>query len=266
MEGRQAQRGPSIERRALDRDRARATSSESSARNGTRDRLRALTRCDRCSSCRGIAFAAHPLRRLDRRASSTARRCCCGPRGRRLVTSAGLDRDTVTSVARSYDGETSAEAAALAPSDLQAISPLPSSDRHATWSAKYGSSDPTEKDGEPWVKIHVELSGTPWAARASIYPIPADGLSVPTRSGTALRTGDNGGFRYATWSTETGARIQLMANLPEAEVRELADRLELVGPDDPRLDRFEDVVPGEARRCATCGATFRTSPSTFDDG
>ncbi|MFD2024616.1 hypothetical protein [Promicromonospora aerolata] len=168
-------------------------------------------------------------------------------RGRHLVTSAGLDRDTVTSVARSYDGETSAEAAALAPSGLQAISPLPSSDRHATWSAKYGNSDPTEKGGEPWVEIHVELSGTPWAARASIYPIPAGGLSVPTRSGTAIRTGDNGGFRYATWSTETGARIQLMANLPEAEVRELAGRLELVGPHDPRLDRFEDVVPGEAR-------------------
>jgi hypothetical protein len=163
--------------------------------------------------------------------------------GNYLVTSAGLDRDTVTSVARSYDGETSAEAAALAPPGLEAVSPLPSSDREAMWYAKYGDNDPREKDGEPWVQIHVELSGTPWAARASIYPIPADGLTVPTPSGTAMRSGDNGGFRYATWTTDTGARVQLMANLPEAEVRELADHLELVGPRDPRLERFNLTIP-----------------------
>jgi hypothetical protein len=111
------------------------------------------------------------------------------------------------------------------------------------WYAKYGDNDPTEKDGEPWVQLHVELSGTPWAARASIYPIPADGLTVPTPSGTAMRSGDNGGFRYATWTTDTGARVQLTANLPEAEVRELAGHLELVGPRDPRLEQFNLTVP-----------------------
>lgn len=163
--------------------------------------------------------------------------------GSYLVTSAGLDRDTVMSVVRSYDGETSADAAALAPPGLHAVAPLPSSDRDATWSARYGDNDPTEKDGEPWVEIHVELSGTPWAARASISPIPPDGLAVPTPSGTAIRSGDNGGFRYATWTTDTGARVQLMANLPEAEVRELARRLELVGPHDPRLQRFDLSTP-----------------------
>lgn len=167
--------------------------------------------------------------------------------GNHLVTSAGLDRETAVSVARSYDGETSAEAAALAPPGLQAIAPLPWSDRNASWYAKYGNPDPTE-NGEPWIQIQVELSGTPWAARASINPIPADGLTVPTPSGTAMRSGDNGGFRYATWTTETGARVQLMANLPEAEVRELAGRLELVGPHDPRLERFDLTVPREADR------------------
>jgi hypothetical protein len=163
--------------------------------------------------------------------------------GNYLVTSAGLDRDTVESVARSYDGETSAEAAALAPPGLEAISSLPSSDREAMWYAQYGNPDPTEKDGELWIQIQVELSGTPWAARASIYPIPADGLRVPTPSGTEMRSGDNGGFRYATWTTDTGARVQLMANLPEAEVRELAGHLELVASDDPRLDGFDLITP-----------------------
>ncbi len=163
--------------------------------------------------------------------------------GSYLVTSAGLDRDTVTSVAGSYEGETSARATVLAPPGLQALSPLPSSDRDATWSAKYGNNDPTEKDGEPWVQIHVELRGAPWAAQASINPIPADGLTVPTPSRTAMRSGDNGGFRYATWTTDTGARVQVMANLPESEVRELAGRLKLVGPHDPQLDRFDLATP-----------------------
>ncbi|WP_369374472.1 hypothetical protein AB1046_09000 [Promicromonospora sp. Populi] len=160
-----------------------------------------------------------------------------------LVTSAGLDRDTVMSVARSYDGETSAEAAALAPPGLEAITPLPSSDRDATWYAQYGNPDPTEKDGEPWVQIQVELSGAPWAAHASVNPIPDDGLSVPAPAGTAVRSGDNGGFRYATWTTDTGAEVQLMANLSEAEVLELASDLELVGPHDPLLERFDLTSP-----------------------
>jgi len=126
---------------------------------------------------------------------------------------------------------------------METVSPLPSSDRDATWYALYGHPDPTEKDGEPWVQIEVELSGTPWAARASINPIPAHGLAVPTPSGTAVRSGDNGGFRYATRTTETGARVQLMANLPEAEVLELVDELELVGPHDSQLERFDLTIP-----------------------
>lgn len=170
--------------------------------------------------------------------------------GSYVITSAGLDRDTVVSVARSYQGEATIEAAGPALPGLEAVSPLRSSRRDATWYVRYGHSDPTEKDGEPWIQIDVSMSETPWAARASINPIPADGLTTPTPKGTTPRTGDNGGFRYATWTTDTGARVQLMANLPEAEVLELAGRLELVGPHDPRLDGFDLTIPrtdGSAR-------------------
>jgi hypothetical protein len=160
-----------------------------------------------------------------------------------LITSAGLDRDTVASVARSYQSEASAEAAARALPGLDAVAPLPSSDRSATWFAEYGNPNPAAKDGEPWIRIEVSLSEAPWVARASVRPVPAEGLAVPTPTGSAVRSGDNGGFRYATWTTETGADVQLMSNLSESEVLELAGRLELARPDDPRLDSFDLTIP-----------------------
>ena len=46
------------------------------------------------------------------------------------------------------------------------------------------------------------------------------------------------------WHTDSGSYlVQLMANLPEAEVRELASHLELVGPHDPQLERFDLTIP-----------------------
>lgn len=163
--------------------------------------------------------------------------------GSYLVTSAGMDRDTVMTVARSYQGKESAQSAGRALPDLDPVAPLPSSGRAATWYAQYGALDPTQKDGDPWIRIEASLSEVPWAARASVNPIPVDGLTPPKPAKGAVRSGNNGGFRFATWTTASGAEVQLMSNLSEAEVLKLADRLELVDPYDERLDGFDLTSP-----------------------
>ena len=67
----------------------------------------------------------------------------------------------------------------------------------------------------------MTVGDRPALARASLGPIPDAGLTLPESAASEVRTGDNGGFRFAAWITATGADVLLTGSFTEEEMPEL---------------------------------------------
>lgn len=153
-----------------------------------------------------------------------------------VVTAAGVDVDTTVDAAAAYVQAKTQESVQAVVPDLQYVPITDRPARIAMWTAEYGTPDPASNDNPPWLYLEVAVGGLPPTTLASTRPIPTSGLTLAQGTTSDVRTGDNGGFRHADWTTETGAQISLRGNFTEEEMRAFAGQVQAVPPDDPRID------------------------------
>ncbi|WP_098453768.1 hypothetical protein [Sanguibacter antarcticus] len=160
-----------------------------------------------------------------------------------ILTASGIEADTATAAAAAYSETRSQESIHAILPDLQLVPAAELPARNTRWTAVYGNSDPRPGDDTPWLSLEVTAGELPATALASLQPIPATGLTLREPTTSDVHTGDNGGFRYARWTTATGAHVQLIGNLTIDELRGLAMQVQAVLPADPRIDGKQILSP-----------------------